>query len=1511
MRLSLLLLTFGIALLIIRVAEIAIDAMLDEDRINQPQLSQPLCTALQLGLVELLRSFGIVPAAAIGHSSGEIAAAYTVGALSLESACKVAYHRGRLAAQLAATTSQPGAMISVNLPEQQVHSYLSGISIEEGRIHIACINSPFNVTLSGDEASIDTLKYHLDQDSIFARKLTTGVAYHSPVMRNVASEYYSCLGGLEEQDVGVHNILMVSSVTSGKVSRGQLSDSQYWIDNLVSPVRFYDALQYLEVAAPRADGLKPLAVYLEVGPSGALRRSVCDTVGSVTAGKSFEHLSTLSRFDSPLTTILNLAGQLFARGYPVSITAANQQKEDPSQPFLVDLPEYPFDHSQNYWYETRLSRDWRLREAAPSTLLGIRAADWNPLEPRWRSMLSIQDIPWIAHHVVGDVPYLPGTGIIMLALEAVRQTVQAPQKISGFLIKEITFMSPIVVRPEGKTEVLTQLRLQQRGHEKSSIRFEVRVFACVDEYWNECSKAIILVEYAQDTINEVDGEREAHAVAQASARAYEEAKRICVKPLRKSDFYKWHTEQGLQYGPSFSLVKETSWDGRGLGIAIGQVDSASAESFNGIAHPGVLDCAFQVPSSANSRGFTKSLSAMILHKLEDAWISPTGWQYPDTRQIHVLSRSKRKTAVPGIDCSFSLLSDDGSTLARVKKLELLPAGVRDKVGCTKGRNGLLHSIAWKPQLSELSRSQLQDYCLNFNTFLQLASHETPGQRLLEIGAGSSNITKGILAILGQIEESTGGIAFSEYLYTEGSDVLLENIREEYTIHGKDDRLHFAIFDVEKDITHECLKQGAYSIIVFSLGEALRYTKTKNLVSTIHSLRQALRPGGYLVGHGLAGTDDSLASSCSAENSSNESAGMMKLEWEKALSTAGFSGIDLTIPGPGNSYVTISGAVEEPVSMQGSESLLLVDDQHKHQRNIASRLLMTTLFKNAEVLSLSQLAAKSVDSQHKSLIFLADMDGSLLAQMPEPFFRPIKRLIQNAANLLWIARADYSGQGQPSMPFSGIKDGFLRAIRSEYSGKRIISITLEGGNDASFAQDTAEHITQVFTSGFIVAKPDTDYLVRDGLLYTARLISEVALGEKLAAMTNNDCNIEGPKLARTETWLPGPALNVDIESPGSLETLRLVQDDSPDADLGPTEVEIQAKAWGLSFRDVFIALGRLEEDDFGLDCAGVVTRVGQQCSVVQPGDRVCMAAIGCMRMFPRANQASVAKIPDGVEFADACAAAGPAITAWRALVDVARIQKGDKILIHAASGATGQLAVQIARHFGVEIFATVGYRFKKQLLMETYGIPEDHIFYSRNTTFVNSIKRITDGYGVDIVLNSIGGEGLHASWDCVAPYGRFIEIGKTDIYANSQLDMAKFAANVTFAAVDIRDILLHRHDIVAGLMHKTMALLTDGNLHAPIPLRSYKISALEEALRYLQSGNNTGRVVIDLDPSTVVQVRYSFGNTLVPANNIHRSISRSVIGLGPLTVARPTLWPGALAESDAPHSSGWPTGEQRT
>lgn len=243
----------------------------------------------------------------------------------------------------------------------------------------------------------------------------------------------------------------------------------------------------------------------------------------------------------------------------------------------------------------------------------------------------------------------------------------------------------------------------------------------------------------------------------------------------------------------------------------------------------------------------------------------------------------------------------------------------------------------------------------------------------------------------------------------------------------------------------------------------------------------------------------------------------------------------------------------------------------------------------------------------------------------------------------------------------------------------------------------------------------------------------------------------------------------------------------------------------------------------------------------------------VRTYPRSTEWAVAKIPDSLGFEEACAVINPAYTSWQSLVEVARLQKGEKILIHSAAGATGQLAIQIAQLVGAEVFATVGYNHKKQLLIDQYNLPADHIFYSRNTTFASGVMRVTNGYGVDVVLNSLVGEGLRASWECIAPHGRFIEIGKADISANASLPMSFFAKNVTFAAVDLLYIFTHKQEMAGKLLRKTMELAGDGCISYPKPLHIYDVCAVEDAFRYLQSGENTGRIVIRVDPSTVVQV----------------------------------------------------------
>lgn len=379
------------------------DDLMSEDRIHSPEVSQPLCTALQIALVELLRSFGMHPVAVIGHSSGEIAAAYTTGALSHESACKVAYYRGQVAENLRrASSTTPGAMISVNLNRLQVPPLHNTLGIEENSVHVACMNSPTNVTLSGMGDAINAIKQHLDDQGIFAHKIATGVAYHSPAMRSVSEDYLHLMGSLETGVAPSYPIPMVSTVTGHIAPPETLGRAQYWVDNLLSPVRFVEAIRDMQdniSAPPDLGGTLIITDLIEIGPHSALRKPVHDSVPSL------RYHTALNRNTQASNKILELVGSLFCHGYPVSVVAANGQ-EHYSGPPLVDCPPYPFDHSRSYWIESRLSKDYRLREFSPGYLIGKRVYDWNPLVPRWRNWMCTETIPWLGDHVVGGYLFL-------------------------------------------------------------------------------------------------------------------------------------------------------------------------------------------------------------------------------------------------------------------------------------------------------------------------------------------------------------------------------------------------------------------------------------------------------------------------------------------------------------------------------------------------------------------------------------------------------------------------------------------------------------------------------------------------------------------------------------------------------------------------------------------------------------------------------------------------------------------------------------------------------------------------------------------------------------------------------------------------------------------------------------------------------------------------------------------------------------------------------------------------
>ena len=324
---------------------------------------------------------------------------------------KVSFYRGYLAAELAKSSRNQGTMASVALSENTIIPYLDDIvaQVGSGMLTIGCINSPENVTVTGDLACVDALVDLMSEKGVFARKLQITVAYHSAYMAEIADQYSELIRDLLPQSdtpgsqFSCRKSAVFSSVTGTLLSGDELSNPKYWLANLVSKVRFSAALtemrRYLLSQKPSRSGVKDILA--EIGPAAALQRPVRDTIIKTSNTKEIEYHSVLKRGVSGVEICLDFIGRLHCNGHKFNLLPINSPTSRESDlQMLTDLPQYPFNHQQSYWTESRVSKNFRMRKHARHELLGTPSADWNPAEPKWRNVIRVTESPWIMDHKV-------------------------------------------------------------------------------------------------------------------------------------------------------------------------------------------------------------------------------------------------------------------------------------------------------------------------------------------------------------------------------------------------------------------------------------------------------------------------------------------------------------------------------------------------------------------------------------------------------------------------------------------------------------------------------------------------------------------------------------------------------------------------------------------------------------------------------------------------------------------------------------------------------------------------------------------------------------------------------------------------------------------------------------------------------------------------------------------------------------------------------------------------------
>jgi acyl transferase domain-containing protein len=438
-------------------------------RVHVSSLSQPLCTIVQLGLVEIWRSWGVVPCAVVGHSSGEVAAAYAAGLLSLRDAVVVAFYRGLYLGSDGTIVKPKGGMCAVGLSEASAKQLLRPYAEKVG---LAAVNSPSSCTLSGDIESVQEIAEQCKQDGTFCRVLRVDMAYHSHHMLEHASKYEDAMrqAGVVSLSSPESRIQMYSSVYERHLSPTDCSPS-YWKQNMTSPVLFTSALKTM-----MSDSERPYAL-VELGPHPALKGPVGDTLADIGITE-VPYFSSLFRGKPDVEAMYESAGTMIAVGIDldtIRVNATQKHAVDSGAPFSVtystgrvlkDLPTYPWDHTVSHWHESRASKNVRFRQFPRHNLLGARLSEDTSLHMGWSNTLSFKETPWLADLGKKSQEFLPETVLICMALEAARQfAVLRDLQESSVQMKSLEFESSVPLSWfKDESGVETQLALDTNGH---------------------------------------------------------------------------------------------------------------------------------------------------------------------------------------------------------------------------------------------------------------------------------------------------------------------------------------------------------------------------------------------------------------------------------------------------------------------------------------------------------------------------------------------------------------------------------------------------------------------------------------------------------------------------------------------------------------------------------------------------------------------------------------------------------------------------------------------------------------------------------------------------------------------------------------------------------------------------------------------------------------------------------------------------------------------------------------
>jgi acyl transferase domain-containing protein/NADPH:quinone reductase-like Zn-dependent oxidoreductase/NADP-dependent 3-hydroxy acid dehydrogenase YdfG/acyl carrier protein len=502
---------------------------------------------------------------------------------------------------------------------------------------------------------------------------------------------------------------------------------------------------------------------------------------------------------------------------------------------------------------------------------------------------------------------------------------------------------------------------------------------------------------------------------------------------------------------------------------------------------------------------------------------------------------------------------------------------------------------------------------------------------------------------------------------------------------------------------------------------------------------------------------------------------------------------------------------------------------------------------AEALTAGLQKAHETHGVIHGVVCLSGLDGARApAPLPELFGAQFSRCAHAAALTQSLERAEVrpalsfvtadatahllpgraDAAGRPSALADAPLSGLVRTLMNEASSGAVRLIDVETAGDLAV---TAEALARELNAG---DGEEEIMLTAAGERYAPRLrVVDPARGGADPAPRDPDTT----------------SIRLRFGTPGQLKNLRW--ESYPRSSPQGTEVEVAVKATGLNFRDIMYTLGLLSDEaletgfagpTLGLEFSGIVLSVGPDAKGFAPGDAVmgfAPASFGDRALTPTR---ALSRLPAGMSFEAAATIPSTFFTAYYALHHLARLEAGERVLIHGAAGGVGLAAIQIAQWRGAEIYATAGSEEKRDFL-RLLGV--ERVFDSRSLAFADEILAETQGKGVDVVLNSLAGEAINRNFRVLKPFGRFLELGKRDFYENTHIGLRPFRNNISYFGVDADQLMQHRPDLTQRLFGELLALFREGVLHT-LPYQTFDAAAVVDAFRHMQQSRQIGKIVVN-------------------------------------------------------------------